>query len=494
MHSIKNTVIAVGLLGLSFLFYQASSNKDSDDNSESMVPAFDLSGGLDDVKQLAANSMDAVKSKVDSVGSAMPSIDMPKIDMPEMMLPQGKLPKANLPDLSKSKQLATDFAADMGRTIKDSAAPLKEAAQNFSQQAANQFAPTNSSPRELQIPPIKDLGGNDFSAKPVPTNPIARDEGLITALGQSQPAQNQFAGGGSFGTPEPTQPISTAPNNSNDFAADSNDFSSQPIPNNDSSFNKLATDESSKRGSVVHADSQVTAHLDLQSAWPQVEKLSNEKKFRDALRLLSRYYRSNDLTGPQRQRLIPWLDSLAGKVIFSDEHHLQPMPYTVANESLVDIGKRWRVPGQLIYNINRKKIPNPAVVPPGTQLKMVQGPFNAEIDTEQNVMTLFLDDLYAGRFRVRMGISGTPQPGSYQVLVKSAEGHNWRDAEGNDYPPGTSENGYGPDWIGLSGKLCIHAVGDSVSDGHRGCIGLNAKDAKDVFAILTEGSNVKILR
>ena len=170
------------------------------------------------------------------------------------------------------------------------------------------------------------------------------------------------------------------------------------------------------------------------------------------------------------------------------------MPYTVANESLVDIGERWRVPGQLIYNINRNKIPNPAVVPPGTQLKMVQGPFNVEINSKQIVMTLFLDDLYAGRFPIRMGISGSPKPGIYQVLVKSAEGHNWRDAEGNDYPPGTPENGYGPDWIGLSGKLCIHAVGDSVTDGHRGCIGLSAKDAKDVFAILTVGSSVKILK
>ncbi len=486
MHSIKNTVIAVGLLGLSFLFYQASST--SNDKTEEMVPALEISDSLDGMQQLATNSTDTIKSKA----SSLPSIEMPKIEMPNLQLP----------NVNKSTQAATDFAADMGRKLKQQTSPLKKNHRNLelpeiklpigSRGKNNSPAPTNQQFGSNHL-----AGSNDFGAQSQPSvgaTATARDAGLIAALG----TQNQFAPQAfAKDSPPVTQPFSTGPANSNDFARGANDFGSQPIPNSDTSFNKLATDESSNNvgSNVVHAGTdQKTGHLNFQSAWPQVQTLSDEGNYREALRLLSRYYRSDALTGPQRQRLIGWLDALAGKVIFSDEHHLQDTPYTVSNETLVDIGKRWRVPGQLIYNINRKKINNPAIVPPGTQLKMIEGPFSAEIDTKQKVMTLFLDDLYAGRFPIRVGISGSPNPGSFRVLLKSPEGHNWRDADGNNYPPGTSENGYGPNWIGLSGSLCIHAVADSVADGHRGCIGLSTKDAKDVFAILTKGSSVKILR
>jgi lipoprotein-anchoring transpeptidase ErfK/SrfK len=321
---------------------------------------------------------------------------------------------------------------------------------------------------------------------------VARDEGLISALKQqnlgaddsnsfsvesfeSQEAANR----------EPSEPVS---------------FASQPIPASDSSFNRVATDRESGNGGqffpdVIQANSEPDfASLTYHAAWPQVDKFIAEENYQNALRLLSRYYRSTELTGPQRQRLIGWLDALAGKVIFSAEHHLQSTPYTVSNESLDDIGQRWKVPAQLIFNINQANIPVVSAIQPGTELKAIQGPFDAEIDLDQKIMTLFLDDLYAGRFPIVVGISGSPKPGDFQVLVKSATGHSWRDSEGQEYAPGTPENGYGPHWIGLSGSLCIHAVSDSAKDGHHGCIGLSQQDAKDVFGILAEGSSIKIFR
>ena len=322
---------------------------------------------------------------------------------------------------------------------------------------------------------------------------MARDEGLIAALEQQQLQENDsnsFAFGNEQSSPaagesQPSQPVS---------------FGSQPIPSADSSFNGLATDRKIATPDqfvpgVIQANTEPDfASLTYQAAWPQVDKFIAEENYQNALRLLSRYYRSTELTGPQRQRLIGWLDALAGKVIFSAEHHLQSTPYTVANETLEDIGQRWKVPPQLIFNNNQTNIPVVSAIQPGTTLKAIQGPFDAEIDLTQNIMTLFLDDLYAGRFPIVVGISGAPKPGDFQVLVKSEIGHSWRDAEGNEYAPGTPENGYGPHWIGLSGHLCIHAVPDSAQGGHHGCIGLSESDAKDVFGILTEGSSVKIIR
>jgi len=79
-------------------------------------------------------------------------------------------------------------------------------------------------------------------------------------------------------------------------------------------------------------------------------------------------------------------------------------------------------------------------------------------------------------------------------LAKSIVGHSWRDAAGNEYPPSSPQNGYGPNWIGLSGSLCIHQIDADVTGAHTGCIGLSAKDSKDVFGILSKNSSIKIVR
>lgn len=451
MHSLKNTIVAVVLLGVAFLFYQASTHKSP--VADEMVPVLEISDG---VEQTASLGIDPIKSSLGSV----PSIEIPSI---------------GVPDFIKNRQAASDKA------LIAKASAEKETANEFS---ANGFPIIHSTQ------PKSNSSAAPQNARS-PIDRVARDEGLIDVLKiqRQVSAQNEFAA-----TPPPAN---------NSFVTQSakpgdveSQFGSQSIPSSDSSYNAMASNNSNKVSSNVinaAAESEL-ANLSFQAAWPHVDRLIAEDKYRDTLRLLSRYYRSPNLNGPQRQRLLPFLDGLAGKVIFSAEHHLEDMPYTVANESLVDIGKRWRVPAQLIYNINREKILNPAAVDSGTQLKAVHGPFDAEIDTEQNVMTLFLGDLYAGRFPIRVGISGNPRPGEFRVLIKSAVGHNWRDSKGNSYPPGAPENGYGPNWIGLSGSLCIHSVDDSATDGHHGCIGLNPKDAKDVFAILTDGSSVKIIR
>ena len=286
---------------------------------------------------------------------------------------------------------------------------------------------------------------------------------------------------------------------------DNHQFVAQPIASSDSTFNGLATKleavDTDTNGFEIGIEDQTKDNpsfdiQDFNTAFGQAEQFIEAAEFRAALELLSGFYRNNELSGPQRQRLLPTLDALAGKVIYSDEHHLAGQPYVVGtNESLVDIAAKWKVPAQLIYNVHQKTLKNPLTdIQPGTELKRIPGPFQAEVDLQTKVLTLFLGDLYAGRFPIRVGISGAPQPGKYSVVLKSESGHTWRDSKGMDYPPGSPQNGYGPNWIGLTGSLCIHEVSDEVTDGHHGCIGLSANDARDVFAILAEESEMTIVR
>ena len=221
----------------------------------------------------------------------------------------------------------------------------------------------------------------------------------------------------------------------------------------------------------------------------------DQRAYRDALQLLSQYYRDDrlmkSLNEQQRTNMLAWLDGLAARVIFSTEHHLGPVHQVVAGESTADLAQRWNIPEQLLLNMNRPHLSS-GPIPSGTELKQISGPFHATIDQQTGTMTLMLDDLYAGRFQVKMGISGEPGPGTYRVLVKEPEGHEWLDAKGQAFPPGDAGNHYGRYFIGLENFLCIHEVDESVQDGHYGCIGLIGREAADVFAILGNGSTVTI--
>ncbi len=512
MHSLKNTIVAVGLLGLSFLFYQASSRNSAE--STELIPALEVSEGFDSAEPLAASETDASVPGLD----ANSNIELPDLRKPEFSNP-AELGSgfATRPEDFKTGFAPAEPKAKNGPAVNpfpNAALSNNSAAkggQNFPELPFNAPpakstnltpppSPSSTNGGFTETTPLASNSSNSFdpgapssspSVQRQPLDNVARDEGLISALEQQNlqaDDSNSFSAegfdGGEPANRTPSEPVS---------------FASQPIPASDSSFNRVATDRGSENGQfatdVIRANSEPDfASLTYQAAWPQVDKFIAQEDYQNALRLLSRYYRSTELTGPQRQRLIGWLDALAGKVIFSAEHHLQSTPYTVSNESLEDIGARWKVPAQLIFNINQANIPVVSAIQPGTELKAIQGPFDAEIDLDQKIMTLFLDDLYAGRFPIVVGISGSPKPGDFQVLVKSEIGHGWRDSEGQEYAPGTPENGYGPNWIGLSGSLCIHAVSDTAQDGHHGCIGLSEQDAKDVFGILAEGSSVKILR
>ena len=174
-----------------------------------------------------------------------------------------------------------------------------------------------------------------------------------------------------------------------------------------------------------------------------------------------------------------WLDALAGKVIYSAEHNYEK-PYLVqANESIDDIATRWNVTSQLVYNINRSNIKNPSALAAGTELKMVEGPFHAVIDLTKKVMTVFVKNLYAGRFKVQVDENSNIQPGQYGVAQKVANGK-------------TLDNKLAAHMITLENGVCILASPESGLN--PSCIGLKPKDAADLFTIFTEKSQFFIKR
>ena len=419
----------------------------------------------------------------------------------------------NLSQVSNQTQnKLNQFNQAVGQTINQVAKPT----QKFGNQLASNFQPNVDALQKNVTQSVNDFQQNipDPSGAKLATKRTiepGRDEGLIDALqiemdDATEKVSVDAKSGGDFQIP----PIQKSPEISIDKDFGGSDskpqLEAQSIELTSDAENRLVS-EQSPIGMDLNLQNVQQANLDptataidnsklanIEQAWVMVEKMVDEKKFRGALALLTRYYRNDDLSANQRTKLNDWLDALAGKVIYSSEHHFTTTSYKMKpGETLSDIANRWQVPAQVVYNINRKQIGNEPNIVAGTELKMINGPFHAEVDMSSQTLTLFLKNLYAGRFPVKLGISGNPRPGDYNVVAKSVHGHTWRDADGNDFPPESPENGYGPYWIGMTGSLCIHAVSADEISGHSGCVGLSEKDAKDIFGILANHSKVKVV-
>ncbi|MCA9210305.1 MAG: L,D-transpeptidase family protein [Planctomycetales bacterium] len=212
--------------------------------------------------------------------------------------------------------------------------------------------------------------------------------------------------------------------------------------------------------------------------------------YREALFTLSIFYNSPDLTPDEQQQLIDMLDPLAGKVIYSTEHLITTAHKVGREEDLFQVAERHQVPWQLLANING--IDDPRVLVPGTELKIIPGPFRADVDLARGELTLFANRLYAGRFPITMGTDPAPQPGTYDVRDKQRD-RAYYSADGRSFPPGDSQNPFGSVWLDLGNGLAIHGspAGSNTNQG-LGCISLSPRDANDVYGILSIGSKVII--
>jgi lipoprotein-anchoring transpeptidase ErfK/SrfK len=157
----------------------------------------------------------------------------------------------------------------------------------------------------------------------------------------------------------------------------------------------------------------------------------------------------------------------------------------------MDIASRYNVQWQLLQNINGVR--DPYVLVPKTQLKVVRGPFRAEVSLQTSHLTLFVDKYYAGRFPVSIGRDPMPPPGSYSVRDKR-EGRDYYPSNGRTVPMGHPSNPYGLHWIDLGSEVCIHGSAERDVSPDYGCISLSPRDAADVFGILSLGSPVVVKR
>jgi lipoprotein-anchoring transpeptidase ErfK/SrfK len=229
-----------------------------------------------------------------------------------------------------------------------------------------------------------------------------------------------------------------------------------------------------------------------QRDWETARRQIEQGQYREALLSLSKYYQSPNLSSPQQQALLDALDALAGKVIYSTEPLLgQPLYEVRGRETLVEIANQHNVPWELLYNINGLR--DPDVLLPGQKIKVINGPFRCEVSLSKKRLTLYLGDLYAGRFDISLG-DEPAEVGVYSVR-RVADGRTYHSANGRvSIPAGHPNNPYGQYLLDLGRDVSIHGSPLSGSGDNLGCISLAPRDAKDVYGILSNGSSVVIQR
>ncbi len=235
-------------------------------------------------------------------------------------------------------------------------------------------------------------------------------------------------------------------------------------------------------------------HPGFEETWKAVQTNLQNGQLAEALFALTVWYEEPTLSEEQSLRCIQLLDQLAGTVIYSRESFLESAHIVREGETLGSLAEQYGVPAELIARING--IVPPSRLDPGESLKVLRGPFRAEISRSRSEVTVFLGRYYAGRFPVRLGPELPPSDNKYEVIAKE-NGREYFDRRTFErITREDARNPYGDRWIGLRGEqiTAAHNVGIhvDVNESELCCIAVSSVDADDLSAILSIGSQVVV--
>jgi len=236
-----------------------------------------------------------------------------------------------------------------------------------------------------------------------------------------------------------------------------------------------------------------------------VQKTLDQGKLAEAQLALSKLYGNPHLPPELARQITDLLDQLAGTVIYSRQHLLGP-PYVVEpGDTLEKIAAKYDVPWQLLARINGLMPPAASIadesaknrpLPPGMELKVVQGPFDAEIQLGKRELTLKVHERYAGRFPIGIGRDPPKLEGNYTVRGKTLS-PAYYGPDGVTIAPNDPKNPLGGAWIELTDRIGIHGAAEAKCigrDDNRGAICVGDRDLEDLYGILSVGSRVTIVR
>ncbi|MEW4565213.1 LysM peptidoglycan-binding domain-containing protein [Bremerella sp. JC770] len=224
-----------------------------------------------------------------------------------------------------------------------------------------------------------------------------------------------------------------------------------------------------------------------QADWDEAQVYLRQNDLVEATRKLTPWRSRPELNPSQKEKLNLLLSQLAGTVVYSTQHSLEE-PYTVGSgETLGSIAQQFQVPQILLQRING--IADPNSLTPGQKLKVLRGPFDANVDMTHNELTLEIDGCYAGRFPITVENGAIIPAGQHEVLRKEANPQFYDEQAQKILTADDPANPYGGHAVHLDGGIVLHGSG-----GPGGSISLSSRDSEDIYGILSVGSKVTVRR
>jgi LysM repeat protein len=235
------------------------------------------------------------------------------------------------------------------------------------------------------------------------------------------------------------------------------------------------------------------------AAWPEIQAALDRGELGRAHQLLSKWYGDDSLTPAEANKLETLLSQLAGTVVYSTQHQLEPAYVVKPGDTLGSIAQQFNVPWQLLAKING--IPSVDAVQPGLSLKVIRGPFSAVVDLRRSQLTLMLDGRYAGKFPIIVPTGSTVTEGQWLVDQKLIASPASVTQTAYALAPATVDRAIvlrgedastgKPAAVGLtitiaSGPLATGAAGNPPA------IRISPQDAEELSDILSVGSRVTI--
>jgi LysM repeat protein len=228
--------------------------------------------------------------------------------------------------------------------------------------------------------------------------------------------------------------------------------------------------------------------------WEEAHSQLAAGRYAEALALLSTWYDDASLAIEESQRLQDLLGQLAGTVIYSQEDLLMP-PYVVgAGETLPTIAAPLGVNWQLLAKING--IPAPDDLYPGESLKVLRGPFDADVSLARRRVTLRLTGNYAGSFPMAVGAAVAARAGESLAVLSVERGVDATPGgvqqASFEMPAGTPASPL----IRLEGDLLLLAAEDPAAMAHEPPathLIVSRAHLADLIDILTTASRVAIV-
>ncbi len=223
----------------------------------------------------------------------------------------------------------------------------------------------------------------------------------------------------------------------------------------------------------------------------QALKQANDGDLKGALVALTAYYNSPELPHSEYTDLLEILDALAREVIYSRRHLVATAYVATAGETIASVASKHHITPELLSSINQLQTAN--VLIQDQQIKVLDGPFRGEVDLARGELTVFLRDMYAGRFPISVGADPAPRSGHFEVADKLRD-RSYYGTGNKVIAADDPKNPYGGYWIDLGHDMCLHGSAEMVTTDLKtaGCISLAPIDAADVYSMLIQGSQIDI--